>query len=176
MKIGAKHLIISLFGIFFATNSYAACNDTPGTSCMIEVSATIVKGCVITQSSQDIDFGTLDFGLYHQSDSGMKAANLVQDTIVEMRCTPGVALEMSIDGGKHYQETHRLKHSGADEYIRYQLYRDSARQQSISINTPMRIQLGSDGRLTLPLFGTADLTSGMRAGVYQDTITVVITY
>lgn len=176
MKISAKHLIISLFGIFFATNSHAACNKAQGTTCTIEVSATIAKGCVISQLAETVDFGTLDFGLYHQSDSGIKAASLVQDTVVEVRCTPGTELELSIDGGEYYQETHRLKHRSMDEYINYQLYKDSERQQRLTVNTPVKIELGSDGRLVLPLFGAADLSSGMRAGVYQDTVKILISY
>ena len=174
----AKWLKIGLFGIFSILNlAQGACNDSPGTRCTIQVSARVEQGClmndVIVRSAEDIgQLGTLNFGMYHTSDSGIKEAVFSQTANFNLKCTPGTTVSMSIDGGQN--ESRRMKHR--DQFISYRLFKDANRLQEIGINQNITLPFDSQDNVMISFYGEAELDANMSAGVYQDTLIVTFSY
>ncbi|MHC5226624.1 Csu type fimbrial protein [Ignatzschineria sp. LJL83] len=174
----AKWLKIGLFGIFLIFNmAQGACNDSPGTSCTIQVSARVEQGClmndVIVRSAEDIgQLGTLNFGTFHTSDSGIKEAVFSQTANFNLKCTPGTTVSMSIDAGEN--ESRRMKHR--DQYIPYRLFKDAGRLQEIGIDQNIALPFDSTGNVAISFYGEAALEANMGAGVYQDTLIVTFSY
>lgn len=174
----AKWLNLGLFGIFLISNmAQGACNDSPGTSCTIQVSARVEQGClmndVIVRSAEDIgQLGTLNFGTYHTSDSGIKEAVFSQTANFNLKCTPGTTVSMSIDGGQN--ESRRMKHR--DQYIPYRLFKDAGRLQEIGIDQKITLPFDSQDNVIISFYGEAELDANVSAGVYQDTLIVTFSY
>lgn len=141
------------------------------------VSANIVPGCLIQGLSGGL-LGTLSFGSYPGTHNANVNAAFSQASGLTLTCTPGVVLNMTIDGGTNYNGARNLKQSGDATYIPYRLYTDSAHTGASEILVNQSVSLGSStgGNITLPLYGVAQLNGFSAAGTYTDTLSVTLSW
>src|SRR5699024_11993532 len=78
----------------------------------------------ISSQSDNAPLGILDFGVHPALGRGDLYASFTSNSAITFLCTPGLTLQMSIDGGNHYLESRRLENMGS--YISYTLYFDNA--------------------------------------------------
>lgn len=174
MMRNTKRFLIGMFGIFLLSQSPSVeCMQSSG-NCVIKVSATITEGCSISSQSDNAPLGILDFGVHPALGRGDLYASFTSNSAITFLCTPGLTLQMSIDGGNHYLESRRLENMGS--YISYTLYFDNAFQKEIGIGVPVNISPNADGTLVLPVYGALTLPETGPSGLYRDTLTVTITY
>ncbi|PPS64782.1 hypothetical protein CRX72_04750 [Pantoea sp. BRM17] len=72
-------------------------------------------------------FGTLNFGSHSGVATGNFSASYLQSTTLNLACTPGTAVSMSIDGGANYTSVRNLKHTSSSNTVAYPLYRHHKR-------------------------------------------------
>lgn len=128
------------------------------------VRAEVVADCQIT--AQDLNFGN------YSSD-----ANLTGATPLTLRCTPGSAATISLDGGSSGNPQARAM-EGPDS-LTYQLFKDAARQDPIDTLDPAFQLSGSENTgavVTYQVYGEVPSGQAVSAGSYVDTILVTVQY
>jgi spore coat protein U-like protein len=129
----------------------------------MQVSAQIVDGCEVASSQ----WGRLDYGTHAALHADSVATSLAG--AVQIRCTPGLALSMQVDGGLHGRQ---LQRDGGNERIAYQLFTDAARSALLPIDQPVAVSLGLAGAVTLPIHAELRVPAQMPAGTYSDVLQV----
>ena len=124
------------------------------TSTTLQVSASIVAGCVI--SNPGGLYGNLNFGTY-----------------AALSTAP---LSMTVDGGLHNVGGRRLQLAGGTAQIAYQLFRDAARSQSLGIAQSVNVPYTDANAISLPIFGYVLLPGNQPVGSYSDTLQVQLSY
>jgi spore coat protein U-like protein len=128
------------------------------------VRAQVVADCQVT--AQDLNFGTY---------SGSTAAT--GSTPLNVRCTPGSAATVSLDGGSSGNPQQR--HMQGPANLNYQLYRDAALQDPIN-TAGMAFQLqGSENTgqtVVYTVYGQVPSGQAVPAGNYVDTIRVTVQF
>lgn len=142
------------------------------TSTTLQVSASIVAGCVI--SNPGGLYGTLNFGTYAALSTAPVSVALTGG--VTLQCTPGVTLSMTVDGGLHNVGGRRLQLTGGTAQIAYQLFRDAARSQSLGIAQSVNVPYTDANAISLPIFGYVLLPGNQPVGSYSDTLQVQLSY
>ena len=142
------------------------------TSATLQVSASIVAGCVVTSSGGL--YGTLSFGTYSALSTAPVSVALAGG--VTLQCTPGVSVSMSVDGGLHNASGRHLKIGSGTAQIAYQLFQDAAHSQSLGILQSVNVPYTNANAITLPLFGYVLLPGNQPAGTYSDTLQVQLSY
>ncbi|HIE5387337.1 TPA: Csu type fimbrial protein [Enterobacter cancerogenus] len=147
------------------------------TSQSFKVSATIVPGCSVTAGTGGV-LGTLNFGTHTGVESAPVSTSFVPNGALSIACTPGVALSMSIDGGKYYSSVRRMQIAGGTSVVGYRLYSNSslAANSEIGVNQPVAVTYTNSNNIALPLFGVALLTGFSPAGTYSDQLTVTLSW
>ncbi|WP_061709522.1 Csu type fimbrial protein [Pseudenterobacter timonensis] len=142
-----------------------------------QVSATIVPGCAVSTGSGG-SLGTLNFGTRSGVDRTQVSASFVPDGSLSIACTPGVALSMSIDGGRYYASVRQMQRAGGTERVGYRLYSSSslAANSEIGVNQAVAVTYTNSNNIALPLFGVALLTGLSPAGTYSDQLTVTLSW
>lgn len=144
------------------------------TSSTFQVTAQIVAGCLVVGGVTA--YGVLDFG----TSSALSTATLstsLGGTTVTFQCTPGVALNMSLDGGQNSASGSRnLKRSGGTQLLAYQLYRDAAFSQSLGIGSSVAVSYSDPTAIKLPVYGRTTLTGTLPAGTYTDVVQVTVSW
>ncbi|WP_310607834.1 Csu type fimbrial protein [Buttiauxella brennerae] len=142
-----------------------------------QVGATITPGCSVASGTGGI-FGTLNFGSHTGVENGVRSSALLPDTSLALACTPGVALSMTIDGGKHYTTLRNMVRTGSTEAVPYRLYTSGAltANTEILVNQAVAITYSNSNNITLPIFGAAQLTGFSPAGTYTDQLTVTLSW
>lgn len=153
------------------------------TSASFEVAATIVSGCLVDGlggSGHAGTIGTLDFGSDFSFSTATHSASLGASQAIRLRCTPGVTLTMSVDGGRHAALGTRHLQLGTDSGARvaYALCRDAGCGQPIAISGSASVAVtGADSEdVRLPLHAALTLPGALPPGVYDDTLTVTLTW
>ena len=153
------------------------------TGASFDVTATIVSGCLVDGlggSGHAGAIGTLDFGSDSAFSTATHGASLDAAQAIRLRCTPGVALTMSIDGGNHAALGTRHLQRGADSGARiaYSLCRDAACSQPIAIGGSASIAVtGANSEdVRLPLHAMLTLPGALPPGVYGDRLTVTLAW
>lgn len=157
----------------------AAKAQTANTSFGVE--ATIEPGCLVTQGGSDGSrWGQIDFGEHLGLKDQQVSAALSQVANLELHCTAGLTLQMRIGPGTHYRadaSVRAMQRTGGNALVSYRLYRDAAQTQPIRVDTPVALTAPEDtGALVLPVYARAEITAGTPAGLYQDQLTVELTW
>ncbi|BBL29300.1 Csu type fimbrial protein [Pantoea ananatis] len=144
-------------------------------STTFQVSASIVAGCVVSGTNTGI-FGTLNFGTQSGLATNSVSASYVQSSTINLACTPGTTLSMTINGGSNYASTRNLKLANNTNTVPYYLYSNAARTTPIPVNTAVPLSYSNANNITLPIYGSLQLPGPTRAGVYSDTLSVTLTW
>lgn len=161
----------------------AACVPTvvmAETQSTFQVSATIESGCLVDGVGTSGDAGTigeLDFGQDSALSTATHTADATATQSITLRCTPGVALQMRIDGGQHAEGGNRhLQFDDPSNRVEYQIFRDSAFTQPIGINQNQSITVttGNMNNVILPVYGRLTLPGNRPTGTYSDALLVTL--
>ncbi|GLK91751.1 Csu type fimbrial protein [Pseudomonas turukhanskensis] len=157
-------------------------NDVPINKAFV-VKAAIVNGCILGSGAADVtSYGNISFGQVSLLPSNVDVTSSTGADSILLQCTPGTSLTIGLSAGLNATNISagRFLIKGS-ETLRYQLYQDAG--TTIWGN-------GSNGgtvkSLTFPA-GTATVaypvfarlfavTPMPSAGIYNDTVTVTITY
>ncbi|MFS2221068.1 spore coat U domain-containing protein [Pantoea sp. B65] len=142
-----------------------------------QVAASVVAGCVISGSNTGV-FGALDFGTRSGVDNGSVSASYVQSSTINLACTPGTTLNMSINGGNNYATTRNLKLANYSNVVGYQIFTSASHSAASEIPVSQNVALsyGNANNITLPIYGLLQLNGVARAGNYTDTLTVTLSW
>lgn len=146
-----------------------------------QVGATIQSGCLIEgPSASASNFGTLDFGQASAQSTGTRSATLANAAAIKLRCTPQTILSMMIDAGQHADSGIRYLQRGSDtgSRIAYQLCADTGCAQPISAFQPVTVAITTANAddVRLPIYGHLTLPGNLPAGIYADTLTLVLSW
>lgn len=151
------------------------------TLAQFDVTASIVPGCLVDGHGSSGNAGTigrLDFGEDSTLSTDPKRAAIGQT--VRLRCTPGVTLTMTVDGGRNAAGGARHLQLGGDTSARlpYTLCRDTACAQPIAIGDTALVQVSAaNGQdVQLPVFGVLTLPGTLPPGTYSDMLTVTLAW
>lgn len=145
----------------------------PGST--FQVTASIVAGCVISGTNTGV-FGTLDFGTQSGVATSTVNASFVQSTSINLACTPGTTLSMSINQGSNFTTTRNLKLPNFTNTVPYTLFSNASRTTVIPVNQAVSLSYSNANIITLPIYGQLQLPGTARAGVYTDTLTVTLSW
>lgn len=153
------------------------------TNAVFDVAAEIVAGCRVDglgTSGHAGTIGTLDFGEDSSFSTATHSASIAASQAIRLRCTPGVALTMSIDGGGHAAlgRRHLQRETGSDARIAYSLCRDAACAEPIAIGggTAVAVTSANSDDVRLPLFAALTLPGALPPGRYGDMLTVTLAW
>ena len=151
------------------------------TSANFQVGATVESGCLIEgPGASGGNFGTLDFGSASALSTETRTATLANAATLTLRCTPQTMLSMTIDAGQHVGGGLRHLQRGGDVTSRivYALCSDAACVQPILIAQPVAIAVTTANAddVRLPIFGRLTLPGNLPAGLYADTLTLVLSW
>ncbi|WP_277963234.1 Csu type fimbrial protein [Pseudomonas sp. RIT-To-2] len=141
------------------------------TSSSFQVSATVSTGCLVVGGGSN--YGTLNFGSWSALATGTATA-AVPGTGVTLQCTPGVTLNMKVDGGQNAGTSRNLKAGSA--LLAYQLYRDAAYSQSLGISQSVTVAYADSTNISLPIYGRLSLPGNLPAGSYSDVLQVELSW
>lgn len=131
------------------------------------VSASVAKRCTIATATE-LNFGSVP---------GLMRTNTDQTSLVRMTCTNRAAYDIGLDNGQNASGATRRMSSGAG-FVTYELYRDSQRTlrwgNTLTVDT--LTGTGSGSEQTQTVYGRVPAQSAARAGEYNDTVTVTVTY
>jgi spore coat protein U-like protein len=93
-------------------------------------------------------------------------------------CTNSTAYEVGLNDGLHFSANRRMKTLLLPNYVSYELYRDASRSlrwgNTVSVDTLSGTGTGASQPLTV--YGRVPSQTSQPVGVYNDTITVTVTY
>lgn len=151
----------------------------------LQVSAIIAPGCAVDglgNSGNAGLIGRLEFGEASALSTGFRTADLSATQSIVLRCSSGLALQMSIDAGQNATAGQRhLRRSGGSERVAYQIYRDSGLTLPMGVGQPQAITVtdANFNNIRLPVFARASLPgpdARLVSGVYSDTVLVTLTW
>ena len=161
----------------------AACSAAPRADTLLQrsqafaVSARIVAGCGLRNGgASGVEFGVLDFGAHPAIATGVATAASAGNPL-QIECSPGTTLTVSIDGGRQPApgNASRQLDAGGVTRIPYRLYADAARTRPIGIGQTLSMPVS--GLVALPVYGELNLPgAGVPAGIYTDSAQVTLTY
>jgi spore coat protein U-like protein len=153
------------------------------TSANFDVAAEIVAGCRVDGlggAGNAGPIGTLDFGTDSSLSTATHSATTTATQTIRLRCTPGVALVMSIDGGAHPASGQRNLQRGTDtaSRIAYTMCSDAACNLPIAIggSTAVSVTSVNGDDVRLPIHARLTLPGGRIPGTYTDLLTVTLTW
>lgn len=129
------------------------------------IHASIANTCRISQATN------MDFG----ESRGLATAQKSTSSIT-LNCTPNAAWTVKLDDGRNAAAGQRFMASATNR-IAYELYSDPARQQRWGNTDATGVSGSGTGQSqTLTVHGLVPAAPGTRQGVYEDTVTVTLTY
>lgn len=153
------------------------------TTADFHVAAQVVPGCLVDglgSSGNAGTIGTLNFGTDSTFSTATHTATTTGNQAIRLRCTLGVALMMSIDGGGHAATgvRHLQRGSNSAARIAYSLCRDAGCSQPITIGgaAPVTVNGANSNDVRLPIFASLTLPGGLPPGTYTDTLMVTLTW
>jgi spore coat protein U-like protein len=145
---------------------------TAATSQSFQVSATVTPGCLVVGGVAN--YGSLNFG----SRSAL-ATGTVQVALsggVQLQCTPGVTLNMSVDGGQYNSSGRHMQLTGASNRVAYQLFRDTAYSQALGVGQSVAVAYTDANNIRLPIYAQVQLPGNQPAGTYNDVLQVQLSW
>ncbi|WP_425502859.1 Csu type fimbrial protein [Pseudomonas spelaei] len=142
------------------------------TSQTFQVSATIIPGCLVVGGGSN--YGNLTFGTY--SALSTSTVSVALSGGVTLQCTPGVTLNMSVDGGLHNSSGRHMQLNSGSALVTYQLFQDAALSQSLGISQSVSVAYSNANTITLPIYGRVQLPGNQPGGTYSDTLQVQLSW
>ena len=149
--------------------------STPPSSCTtasildyfpFNVSATVAKQCSVSATA--LNFGTV----------ALLSGNTPGTSTLSVQCANGSAYNVGLDSGQNSASISSRKMLMGTNAVSYQLYSNSARTvtwgNTVGTNTVGGTGTGSTQNFTV--YGSVPPQTTPPAGVYQDTITITVTY
>lgn len=133
----------------------------------LNVTASVMDSCLINSAS-DLDFGQVD---------SQSAQNIDQSATITLNCPQGTAWSLTLNNGMNPTGTQRRMVNSKGEYIPYSLFRDPAR--TLAWGTGVQVNgtgLGQTRPVNVPVYGRIPRQSSLPAGVYNDQVTITLTY
>lgn len=159
----------------------AALAATIPTNPSFSVSASVVRGCVVSGNTgqvSGIPFGSINFGSHPALQSGnvQSMAGSSMGSQAKLVCTPGTAVQISVDGWQNRQGAQRRMSNGAGKYVPYNLELVQGTPALLAPNVPVGLVIDATP-LALPVRGTATLPGATAAaGIYADTVQVTLSW
>lgn len=141
-----------------------------GTS--FQVSASVVAGCLVVGAVSN--YGSLNFG--SNSAFSTRTVTSTLSAGVQLQCTPGAALSMSVDGGQNNSNGRHMKLNSGSAQVAYQLFQDGAFSQSLGIGQSVSVAYSDASNIRLPIYGRVVLPGNQPAGTYSDVVQVQLTF
>jgi spore coat protein U-like protein len=165
-------------------STFACQSAEAATTAQFDVTATVAPGCLVDglgASGNAGRIGTLVFGTVSTFSTQRRTATTTTGQAIRLRCTPGVNLIMTIDGGSHAVSGQRnLQRTGTGTTPRmpYALCRDAACTLPIVAGTGYGTSVTSTNSqdVRLPIYAALTPSGTMPPGTYTDTLTVTLTW
>lgn len=142
------------------------------TSQGFQVSASIVPGCLVVGGVSN--YGNLNFG--SQSALATSTVRVALTAGVQLQCTPGVTLTMSVDGGQYNSSGRHMQISSGSNRVAYQLFSDAAYSQSLGIGQSVTVTYADANNIRLPIYGQVQLPGNQPGGTYSDVLQVQLSF
>ncbi|MBV6753529.1 spore coat U domain-containing protein [Pseudomonas chlororaphis] len=142
------------------------------TSASFQVSASIVAGCLVVGGGSN--YGNLNYGSYSALSTSTVSSALTGG--VQLQCTPGVTLSMSVDGGQNNSSGRHLKLNSGSAQVAYQLFSDAGLSQSLGISQSISVAYDNANNISLPIYGRVVLPGNQPAGTYSDVLQVQLSW
>lgn len=142
------------------------------TSQSFQVSATVTAACLVMGGVST--YGNLDFGT-----QSALATNTVQVQLsdgVQLQCTPGVTLSLSVDGGQYNSNGRHLQLDGGSARVAYQLFSDAAFSESLGIGQSVAVAYSDANNIRLPIYAQVQLPGDQPGGIYSDVLQVQLSW
>ncbi|MGF6317663.1 Csu type fimbrial protein [Pseudomonas frederiksbergensis] len=143
-----------------------------GTSQSFQVSATVTAACLVMGGVST--YGNLDFGT-----QSALATNTVQVQLsdgVQLQCTPGVSLSLSVDGGQYNSNGRHLQLDDGSARVPYQLFSDAAFSESLGIGQSVAVAYSDANNIRLPIYAQVQLPGDQPGGIYSDVLQVQLSW
>ena len=171
-------MVASSFLIVATTNAETTVSGT------IDASITLIEGCIVNGSSSatDVSFGSIDYGtvaaVFNEVDSQVLGDGVANG--IEIKCTAGSAVTFTITAGLNdgvgASGTHAMKHVTETNYVGYTLFTDSGFSNALAIGIAHTVGTftSETQTQTFQVWGRAFGDNGLPAGVYADTLQVLL--
>jgi spore coat protein U-like protein len=165
----AKGVIGSVLGlgaIALAAPAWAA--GTGKATVQMQVSADVISGCTV--SAMPMAFVVIP---------PYVNANVDSTATIALRCAPNTAYTIDIDSGLYPQGINRrVFSSAANAYLTYDVFRDPPKSQVWGTGPAKNLtgNSGSTGQALHTVYGRLAERANMKAGSYQDTLTVTVSF
>jgi spore coat protein U-like protein len=134
----------------------------------MQVSANVIAGCTV--SAMPMAFVVIPPYVNANVDS---TANIL------LRCAPNTPYTIDIDGGLYAQGINRRVFSAAaNAYLTYDVFRDPPKSQVWGSGSAKNLtgNSGATGLMVHTVYGRLNEKANMKAGSYQDTLTVTVSF
>lgn len=142
------------------------------TSQSFQVSATVAAGCLVVGGVSN--YGSLNYGSQSALSTATVRASLTGG--VQLQCTPGVTLNMSVDGGQYNSSGRHMQVSSGSARVAYQLFSDAAYSQSLGIGQSVAVAYSDANNISLPIYGQVQLPGNQPGGTYSDVLLVQLSW
>ena len=142
------------------------------TSQSFQVSATVTAGCLVVGGVSN--YGSLNFGSRSALATGPVQVALTGG--VKLQCTPGVTLNMSVDGGQYNNGGRQMQLTTGSNRVAYQLFRDAAFSQALGIGQSVAVAYSDANNISLPIYGQVQLPGNQPGGTYSDVLQVQLSW
>jgi len=142
------------------------------TSQSFQVSATVTAGCLVVGGVSN--YGNLNFG--SQSALATTTVQVALTGGVQLQCTPGVTMNMTVDGGQYNSSGRHMQLTTGSNRMAYQLFRDAAYSQSLGIGQSVAVAYADANNIRLPIYGQAQLPGNQPGGTYSDVLQVQLSW
>ncbi|MBD9615152.1 spore coat protein U domain-containing protein [Pseudomonas sp. PDM02] len=136
------------------------------------VSATVTAGCLVVGGVSN--YGSLNYGSQSALATGTVQVALTGD--VQLQCTPGVTMNMTVDGGQYNSSGRHLQLTTGSNRVSYQLFRDAAYSQSLGIGQSVAVAYTDANNIRLPIYGQVLLPGNQPGGTYSDVLQVQLSW
>lgn len=180
MNIVTKLTLTALLSTGYIATTQAAVTG------QVDVKLNVSTGCTVEGSTDTgpgnmNQFGTLDFGKTSGQWSNVLTGQVASSETgghLAVKCDGAnpVDFTVAIDGGVRTDRS--LKHTTAEDTVKYNVYRDAARTNPYEINTAQTFTAAVGVAQEVPIFGAIAANNGTAKaqGDYTDTLLVTVNF
>ncbi|MBM7328346.1 Csu type fimbrial protein [Brucella intermedia] len=125
------------------------------------------------------DKSVLDFGTLNNLDDKDHDQQTAAGSGIDIQCSKGILYRIGLDPGLHRFAPAIRQMTNGSSFIRYTLYKDSARQEWWgSLDQPLNVlsAIGNGVVQSYPVYGRIPKQATPAAGAYSDTVIVQVTF